>query len=92
MIEKLIETIEAEKAGFVKTEGVIRAYRHRMEIELGGSMARRDKEHAENLRNQINECFACEKMMRDRQELAGEMRALIMSEWAPEHLRRGPVN
>ena len=29
MIEKLIETIEAEKAGFVKTESVIRAYRHR---------------------------------------------------------------
>lgn len=92
MIEKMLEALGTERAMYARTEATIRAYRHRLEIELGGPVARRDKDHAENLRGQINECFDCEKMMRDRQNLAGEMHAYVMSEWAPEHLRRGPVN
>lgn len=92
MIEKMLEAVQSEQSMYVRIEASIRSYRHRLEIELGGVQARRDPEHAENLRNQINECHACEKMASSRQQLANELGDAIMKDWAPEHLRRGPVN
>ncbi len=84
MIEKIMEQVKKQSAELLKTKGIVRAYRNRVEIELGGMQARRDPEHAENLRVIINDCHDSEKFLQNGIDHMQEVDKLIKGEHAPE--------
>jgi len=90
MIEKLLEQVESQQKDLLKTKGIIRAHRNRLEIELGGVQARRDAEHAENLRVQINDCHDAEKFLQKGLDHLGIVGTAIREDYAPEHAQHGP--
>lgn len=84
MIEKILEQAKKQASELLKTKGIIRAYRNRIEIELGGLQARRDAEHAENLRVIINDCHDVERFLQIGIEHMQEVKAAVEGEYAPE--------
>jgi len=92
MIEKILEQVKKQSGELLKTKGIVRAYRNRIEIELGGMQARRDAEHAENLRVIINDCHDSERFLQIGIEHLQEVRAAVEGEYAPEQTLEQALN